>query len=646
MHRITSGITLIMLSLLAYTAQAAEEFIAVSYHDVRHDVVSDYDPDQLAVSTEHLAAHFAWLDHHGYTLISIDDLLAASRNERPLPDKAVLLTFDDGLKSVYTDVYPLLKVFNYPAVVSVVTDWIDMPRGQTVEYGEHQFGRDQFISWSEAREMQDSGLVEIASHSANLHRGIVANPQANLIPAAISRAYIDGRYESYADYRVRIAADLARSAEVIRGALDLSPRLMTWPYGKYTQSNLDVAAKLGMSISLTLEVGSNTLADFSRIRRILIRGNPNIEEFSAELMLPQKHPIVRAAQVDLDYVYDPDPVQQEANLDGLLERIQELQISHVFLQAFADPDGDGAADALYFPNRHLPVRADLFGRVAWQLKTRPEVEVFAWIPLLAFRGQDFDPAWQVVELTESGENPDPSAEPRLSPFHPEARRVIREIYQDLASYADFDGILLHDDGRLNEYEDASAAAMDAYRREFGDDFEISLAHENPRLGKRWARFKTQTLIDFGNELVLASREWKPELKTARNLFAPAALDDSSEAWLAQSLGLFLDNYDYVALMAMPYLENSEEPDRYLDRLAAAVAQHDGGLDQTIFELQTVDWRTGAAIPASVLYGQMRRLQAAGVKHLAYYPDDFIASRPALEQIRQGISLADYPFRHR
>jgi biofilm PGA synthesis lipoprotein PgaB len=43
---------------------------------------------------------------------------------------------------------------------------------------------------------------------------------------------------------------------------------------------------------------------------------------------------------------------------------------------------------------------------------------------------------------------------------------------------------------------------------------------------------------------------------------------------------------------------------------------------------------------------MRRLQAAGVKHLAYYPDDFITNRPALEQIRQGISLADYPFRHR
>ncbi len=646
MLQITSRIALLILSLSALSAHAGQDFVAIAYHDVRNDVAADYDPDQLAVSTQHLAAHFAWLHHHGYTPVSIDDLIAAARNERSLPDKAVLLTFDDGFKSVYTDVYPLLKIFNYPAVVSVVTDWLDMAAGQTVEFGGRQLARDDFISWAEARQMQASGLVEFASHSADLHRGIVANPQANLMPAAVSRVYSGGSYESYADYNARIATDLARSTEAIRVALGSSPRVMTWPYGRYTASNLELATKLGMPMSMTLEIGINSLANLARIRRILIRENPDIGRFSAELLFPQKQPIVRAVQVDLDYVYDEDPVQQKANLDALLERVKELQISHVFLQAFADPDADGAADALYFPNRHLPVRADLFSRVAWQLKTRSEVRVFAWMPMLAFRSKEFDPAWQVVEYSAAQEKPDPGGEPRLSPFHPEARRMIGEIYQDLAIHADFDGILFHDDGRMNEFEDASAAAMEVYRQEFGADFEITLAHKDPVLGQRWSRFKTQALIDFGNDLIRVLREQKPELQTARNLFAPAALDESSEAWLAQSLRLFLDSYDYVALMAMPYLENSDDPERYLDRLAAAVAQHDGGLDRTIFQLQTVDWRNGAAVPGTVLYAQMRRLQAAGVKHIAYYPDDFIANKPALEQIRQGISLADYPFRHR
>ena len=58
-------------------------------------------------------------------------------------------------------------------------------------------------------------------------------------------------------------------------------------------------------------------------------------------------PLIRAAQIDLDYIYDPDPVAQERNLGVLLDRIQALEISHVFLQAFADPDADGGAERLF-----------------------------------------------------------------------------------------------------------------------------------------------------------------------------------------------------------------------------------------------------------------------------------------------------------
>ncbi|WP_230369807.1 poly-beta-1,6-N-acetyl-D-glucosamine N-deacetylase PgaB [Paludibacterium denitrificans] len=68
--------------------------------------------------------------------------------------------------------------------------------------------------------------------------------------------------------------------------------------------------------------------------------------------------------VDLDYIYDPSPARQEENLGKLLDRVKAMGPSVVYLQAFADPDGNGAADALYFPNRHLPMRADLFSRVA------------------------------------------------------------------------------------------------------------------------------------------------------------------------------------------------------------------------------------------------------------------------------------------
>src|SRR3546814_10193070 len=84
---------------------------------------------------------------------------------------------------------------------------------------------------------------------------------------------------------------------------------------------------------------------------------------------------LRAVHVDLDYVYDPDPAQTDRNLGILVQRIADMGVNTVFLQAFADPEGDGLVRSLYFPNRWLPMRADLFNRVAWQLRNRTGVRV-------------------------------------------------------------------------------------------------------------------------------------------------------------------------------------------------------------------------------------------------------------------------------
>ncbi|MBV5348279.1 poly-beta-1,6-N-acetyl-D-glucosamine N-deacetylase PgaB, partial [bacterium] len=76
----------------------------------------------------------------------------------------------------------------------------------------------------------------------------------------------------------------------------------------------------------------------------------------------------------------------EKNLGDLLERIKNLGVNTVYLQAFADPDANGAADYVYFPNRNIPMRADLFNRVAWQISTRTQVKrIYAWMPMMAWQ---------------------------------------------------------------------------------------------------------------------------------------------------------------------------------------------------------------------------------------------------------------------
>lgn len=642
MMRIKS-VFLLFLLLSALAPTPVRAFVALCYHDVQ-DVVDD--PDGMAVSRDNLVAQFSWLRENGYTPVSIDALLAAQRGERPLPDKAVLLTFDDGYTSFYTKVFPLLKAFNYPAVLALVGSWLEVPAAGQVAYGDSLVPRERFMNWGQIREVAASGLVEISSHSYDLHRGISANPQGNVQPAMTTRRYdaASGRYEKDETYLKRLDDDFARNAALLKTQLGSKPRVMVWPYGEYNRRAQELAADTGMSISLTLDMGKNEPRDLSTVRRVLIIDNPPLADFVWQMrntQLQRPRPI-RVVHVDLDYVYDPDHAQQETNLGLLLDRIQKLGVNTVYLQAFADPDGDGVADALYFPNRHLPLRADLFNRVAWQLRVRTGVQVYAWMPVLAFNlGDEADQvlAWAKDNRVAA----DPHQYRRLSPFSPRAKQLAGELYEDLARHAAFAGVLFHDDALLSDFEDANPEALTAYQTA-GLPGDIGVIRTDEAHKRVWTRLKSEALHDFTTHLAERVRTWRPAVKTARNLYARPVLERDSEAWFAQSLPRFLEKYDYTAVMAMPYMEGAEDPDAWLRTIVQSVANVSGGLDKTVFELQSVDWRKkNEAIPGNVLARQMRLLVREGARNYGYYPDNFLYNQPRAEDLMPIMSLRTYPY---
>jgi len=339
---------------------------------------------------------------------------------------------------------------------------------------------------------------------------------------------------------------------------------------------------------------------------------------------PDSHTARLIVQVDLDYVYDEDPDQEEQNISALVRRLTDLGICTVALQAFADPDGDDTAASLYFSNRVMPVRRELFPRTARALQ-RAGIEVWAWMPLLAFQVPGSDPDLFVQsarpdDLTKS------IAGNRLSPFHPKARRLIRAIYTDLARSTAIDGILFHDDGRLSDFEDVSPAARNALKKA-GFPSDISSIRSQSRLMRRWTVFKTKALIDLSLEMVRLVRTRQPTVLSARNLYARTVLEPESEQWLAQSLPLFLQAYDYVLLMAMPALEQAEQPKAWLATLAEQALARTLDTDRLVFELQTRDWRRGRPISTPVLLAQLDLLTRQGATSLAWYPDDFPADHP-------------------
>jgi biofilm PGA synthesis lipoprotein PgaB len=114
--------------------------------------------------------------------------------------------------------------------------------------------------------------------------------------------------------------------------------------------------------------------------------------------------------------------------------------------------------------------------------------------------------------------------------------------------------------------------------------------------------------------------------------------------MGQSLDDALHAYDYVALMAMPYLEaQRSHTTAWLLRLVADVRAHPDGLAKTVFELQGVDWaRNNRRISDATLVEQINALRRAGVQSFGYYPDDFINGRPSLDALRPVLSLKSQP----
>jgi biofilm PGA synthesis lipoprotein PgaB len=95
-------------------------------------------------------------------------------------------------------------------------------------------------------------------------------------------------------------------------------------------------------------------------------------------------------------------------------------------------------------------------------------------------------------------------------------------------------------------------------------------------------------------------------------------------------------------MAMPGLENANFSKEWLVKLSAKVAATPGGLDRTVFELQTVNWKAhDHPISTEEIVRQMRLLQVHGVRHLGYYPDDFLKDHPVLKVLRPAFSASDY-----
>ena len=127
----------------------ADPLPVLMYH---HMVPDGQDCNDMTVTPGKFRSDLDAILAKGYTPVLPRELAAGDA----LPEKPILITFDDGYRSNYDLVYPILREYGVKACISIIVLMPDLPT-------------DNFCTWNQLREMTASGLVEIGSHSYRLH---------------------------------------------------------------------------------------------------------------------------------------------------------------------------------------------------------------------------------------------------------------------------------------------------------------------------------------------------------------------------------------------------------------------------------------------------------------------------------------------
>ena len=228
-------------ALPAFAPTDGDEGIAVPIL-MYHGVLKDSNRwNAYVISPAELESDLKYLRQAGYTTIGIADLIAYVYDSAPLPEKPVLLTFDDGYLNNYVYAYPLLQKYEMKAVLSVIgihSDYYTANPDDNAIYAH--------VNWQQVREMAASGRVEIENHSYNLHT-ITSSRTASMMVSG----------ESLPHYRQMLMADAIRLQARIDEETGRIPQCYTYPYGLVSRESVDILREMGFRCTLSCSTGVN-----------------------------------------------------------------------------------------------------------------------------------------------------------------------------------------------------------------------------------------------------------------------------------------------------------------------------------------------------------------------------------------------------
>jgi len=197
---------------------------------------------KYGITPEELESDLAYLKENDYETVVVQDLINFVNQGEKLPKKPIMLTFDDGNASDFLYLLPLLEKYEMKAVLAVLGGAADK---YTAEAESNPNARYPNLTWPQIKELHESGLAEIQSHSYGLHN----------VPIGSGKK----RGESNEAYKLRFFDDLKKFQDACAAQLDYSPTAFIYPLGVIGDGSREVLEELGMSASISCQEGMNII---------------------------------------------------------------------------------------------------------------------------------------------------------------------------------------------------------------------------------------------------------------------------------------------------------------------------------------------------------------------------------------------------
>jgi peptidoglycan/xylan/chitin deacetylase (PgdA/CDA1 family) len=256
------------------TANDGTEFgpVIITYHDI------GYHEDKYTVTPENFAAQMRLIHDAGWTTLTSDQLDGWLRGEL-IPQKSVMITFDDGAMGVWRYADPVLAQYDMHAVAFIITGSV----GTHAPY---------YMTWDQITDLQNSGRWDLEAHTHNGHVKIPSDPNGGLQPFMTTTQWLadQGRYETTEEYHARVYNDLAECQRQFALHGVSGPKFFAYPFSAHEDDPNDTDREVQrMVLSLyhaaVLDDSESTRVtspdDLSRgmIRRMDINSNVTPDRF-------------------------------------------------------------------------------------------------------------------------------------------------------------------------------------------------------------------------------------------------------------------------------------------------------------------------------------------------------------------------------